>query len=163
MTGRLRRTLDALLHLQDTPHRIAVAFAIGVWIALFPILGIHTLMALGIAVAFRLSRGALLIGAYINNPWTVAPMYMAGTILGCALLGVSTDGLATIELDRHGWDFYEHLLAHLRPYLWPFVVGNTLLGIAGAIVGYCALYGFLNRRTRAAAPTPSQEKGKEKP
>ena len=39
-------------------------------------------MALGIAFAFRLSRAAILLGAYVNNPWTLAPMYMAGTLAG---------------------------------------------------------------------------------
>jgi uncharacterized protein (DUF2062 family) len=154
MTGRLRRALDALLHLEDTPHRIALAFGIGIWIAFCPLFGIHTLMALAIAFACRLSRAALLIGAYVNNPWTLAPMYMAGTALGCAMLGVSTEGLATIEFDRHGWDFYQHLLAHLRPYLWPFVLGNSVLGVAGGLVGYLALYGFLTRRSGGAPASP---------
>ena len=35
-------------------------------------------MALAIAFAFRLSRAAVLVGIYLNNPWTMAPMYIAG-------------------------------------------------------------------------------------
>jgi len=49
MTGRLGRALNALLLLEDTPERIALAFAIGVWIAFSPLLGIHTGLALGLA------------------------------------------------------------------------------------------------------------------
>lgn len=146
MKSRLRRAVDGLLQLQDTPHRIALAFGIGIWIAFSPLLGLHTLMALGIAFGFRLSRAALLLGAYINNPWTIAPMYIAGTALGCALLGVSTAGLESIEWDHHGPTFYRELLAHLRPYLWPYVVGNTILGVLGGVAGYFALRAFLLRR-----------------
>jgi uncharacterized protein len=150
MKSRLRRAVDALLHLEDSPHRIALAFGIGIWIAFSPLLGLHTVMALGIAFGFRLSRAALLLGAYVNNPWTIAPLYLAGTALGCALLGVSTEGLESIEWDRHGPAFYRELLAHLRPYLWPYVVGNTVLGVVGGAAGYFALRAFLLRRR---APT----------
>jgi uncharacterized protein (DUF2062 family) len=150
MSGRLRRALGELLHLQDTPHRIALAFGLGIWIAFSPLLGLHTVMALGIAFAFRLSRAAILIGCYVNNPWTLAPLFLAGTVVGCAMLGVSTEGLATIDWDRHGWAFYTDLLAHLRPYLWPFVVGNTVLGVAFGALSYVILRRALERRRRAA-------------
>jgi uncharacterized protein (DUF2062 family) len=153
MKSRLRRAVDGLLQLQDTPHRIALAFGIGIWIAFSPLLGLHTVMALGAAFFFRLSRAAVLLGAYVNNPWTIAPLYLAGTALGCALLGVSTVGLETIEWDRHGPTFYRDLLAHLRPYLWPYVVGNTILGVVGGVAGYFALRAFLERRRRGV---PSQ-------
>jgi len=111
MSGRLGRMVQMLLHVEDTPHRTALAFGVGVWIAFCPLLGIHTLMAFAIAFLFRLSRGPLLLGAYINNPWTLAPLFMAGTLLGCSILGVSTHGLEMIDWSLHGWAFYEALLA----------------------------------------------------
>ena len=151
MSGRFRRALAELLHLEDTPHRIALAFGLGIWLAFSPLLGLHTVMALAIAFTFRLSRAAILIGCWFNNPWTLAPLFLAGTVVGCALLGVSTDGLATIEWDRHGWAFYSDLLAHLRPYLWPFVVGNTVLGVFFGVLSYFALRYVLTRRAAAAA------------
>ena len=151
MSGRLRRTLQMLVHVDDTPHRIALAFGIGVFIAFSPLLGIHTAMALGIAFAFRLSRVAMLVGAYINNPWTLVPMYMGGTLLGCALLAVPSEGLSAIEWHLHGWAFYQSLLRHLKPYLWPYVIGNTLLGVAGGQAGYLALRTILERRRLSQA------------
>ena len=151
MSGRIRRALGELLHLEDTPHRIALAFGLGIWIAFSPLLGLHTIIALGIAFAFRLSRAAILIGCYVNNPWTLAPLFLAGTIVGCALLGVSTDGLATIDWDQHGLAFYRDLLAHLRPYLWPFVVGNTVLGVLFGTLSYFALRTILIRRAATAS------------
>jgi uncharacterized protein len=150
MKSRLRRAVDGLLQLQDSPHRIALAFGLGIWIAFSPLLGLHTVMALGAAFAFRLSRAALLLGAYVNNPWTIAPLYLAGTALGCALLGVSTVGLESIEWNHHGLAFYRELIAHLRPYLWPYVIGNTILGVVGGVAAYFALRAFLERRRRGA-------------
>jgi uncharacterized protein (DUF2062 family) len=148
MSGRLARTVQILLHVEDTPHRIGLAFGVGVFIAFSPLLGIHTLMALGVAFAFRLSRAAILVGAYINNPWTLAPLYMAGTLLGCALLGIPSEGLSQINWQLHGWEFLNSLIVHLRPYLWPFVIGNTLLGTLGGLLGYFVLREILVRRKR---------------
>jgi uncharacterized protein (DUF2062 family) len=151
MSSRVRRALQVLLHVEDTPHRIALAFGIGVWIAFSPLLGVHTLLALAIAFAFRLSRVAILLGAYINNPWTLAPLYLAGTVVGCALLGVSTEGLAAVDWSLEGTQFYAGLLASLRPYLWPFLLGNTVLGVSGGVVGYLVLRRVLERRALRAA------------
>lgn len=151
MKGRLARALQILLHVEDTPHRIALSFAIGIWIAFSPLFGIHTALALGIAVLFRLSRAAMLIGAYLNNPWTVAPMYTAGTVLGSYLLGVSPHGIEEIDWDASGAAFYVSLLEGLRPYLWPFVVGDIVLGVVAAVPAYFALKAFLERRRPAPA------------
>lgn len=154
MTGRLRRAFEVLFHVEDSPHRIALSFGLGVFIAFSPLLGLHTVMALGIAIAFRLSKAAIIVGIYVNNPWTIAPMYMAGTLLGCAFLGVSTDELADIRFDEHGWTFYRTLAHQLEPYLWPFVVGNTLLGIVFGLLAYFVLRRVLERRRRPA-PAPA--------
>lgn len=152
MMRRLRSTLLLLLRVEDTPHRVALAFGIGVWIAFSPLLGIHTGMALGIAFLFRLNRVAMLFGAYLNNPWTLAPMYMAGTALGCFLLDVPTSGLSGMDWSLHGRAFYQALIQNLRPYLWPYVLGNTLLGVLGALIGYGALRLVLERRGRSSLP-----------
>jgi uncharacterized protein len=153
MISRFGRGIRALLQVEGTPHRIALAFGTGVWIAFFPVLGIHTGMALLIAFLARLNRPAILIGSYINNPWTVAPLYLAGTALGAALLGVSTERLADIDFDRPGWAFYSGLIEHLKPFLWPFVLGNTILGLAGGLAGYFILRTILERRRGSTAPT----------
>jgi uncharacterized protein len=147
----VRQWVQTLLHLEDTPHRTALAFGIGVFIAFFPLLGIHTLMALAIAFLFHLNRVAMLLGCYVNNPWTLAPLYLAGTAFGCVLLGVSSEGLSAIDWDLGGRAFYRQLFETLRPYLWPYVVGNTVLGVIGGLAGYFALRWFLDRRRRRAA------------
>jgi uncharacterized protein (DUF2062 family) len=143
--GRMRRVVDILLHLEDTPHRTALAFGIGVWLAFFPIYGIHTAMALVIAFLFRLNRAALIVGAWVNNPWTVAPLYTCGTLLGCALLGVSPDGFRNIDWELHGVAFMRALVQGLRPYVWSFVLGNTILGLLAGSAAYVIMKSLLYR------------------
>jgi uncharacterized protein len=151
----LRRTGQILLHVEDSPSRVALAFALGVFIAFFPILGIHTAAAILVAIAFRLNKVAILFGAWTNNPWTLAPMYTAGTLLGCFLLGVSPASLSGIDWSSHGRAFYQSLAAGLRPLLLPFVVGNLALGAAAALASFLALRWILGRRKRTAVPAGS--------
>jgi uncharacterized protein (DUF2062 family) len=146
----VRRAVQAVLHTDDTPHRTALAFGVGVWIAFFPIWGIHSLMAIGVAFLFRLNRAAMLVGAWVNNPWTMAPLYTGGTLLGCALLRVPTQGLALLNWSL-GWrDFFHALMDTLRPYLWPFVVGNLVLGAIAGALSYVAFRLALEARRRPA-------------
>jgi hypothetical protein len=147
----LRRVGQILLHVEDSPSRVAAAFALGVFIAFFPILGIHTGMALVLAVLLRLNRVAILVGAWTNNPWTLAPMYTAGTLLGCFVLGVSPASLREIDWSLEGRVFYESLATGLRPLVLPFVLGNLALGAAAALVSFFVLRFLLARRKRGAA------------
>jgi uncharacterized protein (DUF2062 family) len=152
----LRRTGLVLLHVEDSPNRVAGAFALGVFIAFFPILGIHTALAIGLAVALRLNKVAILAGAWINNPWTLAPMYTAGTLLGCFALGVSPASLAGIDWSLHGRAFYASLVEGFRPLVLPFVVGNLVLGAAAAGVTFLVLRSLLARRAlRPASGGPA--------
>ncbi len=147
---KLRGALQAILHIQDTPHRTALAFGLGVLIAFSPFLGIHTGLALGVAFLFRLSRVAILAGAWTNNPWTLAPMYMAGTALGCGMFGVSPESLEAVDWSLRGRAFYEALWEGLRPLVVPFVVGNTVLGVVAGVVAYGLVRSLLERRQPAA-------------
>ncbi len=151
MSGRLGRVVQILLHVQDSPHRTALAFASGVMIAFSPFLGIHMGIALVVAFLFRLNRVAILVGTYVNNPWTLAPLYLAGTTLGCLLLRVPADGLAAIEWDGPWREMMHNLAVTLRPYLWPFLLGNTLLGIASGLAAYFVLRRVLEARARRPA------------
>ena len=151
----LRRTGQVLLHVDDSPVRVAAAFALGVFIAFFPILGIHTCMALLIALAFRLNKVAILLGAWTNNPWTITPMYTAGTLVGCLLLGESPASLGAVDWSLGGRAFYASLAAGFRPLLLPFVVGNLVLGTLAGAIAFALLRPLLARRKAAPAPSGS--------
>src|SRR3954462_14084551 len=81
----IRRWLDTLLHIQDTPERTAAAFALGVFFGFSPFLGLHTLLGIAFAFLLNVNRVAVLIGIYSNLPWIIAPYFgfapMAGAII----------------------------------------------------------------------------------
>ena len=148
----LRRLAQLVLRVEGTPTQVARAFGLGVFLAFFPLFGIHTLLALGLAFVFRLNKVAILAGVFMNNPWTIAPMYTAGTLVGCALLGVPPTAVGAIDWSLSGGEFYESFMVGLRTLLWPFVVGNLVLGAVAGMVSFFAVRGILqSRRSRARA------------
>ena len=73
-----RATFRRLLALDDPPERTALAFAIGVFIAFSPFLGLHTILATLIAFVFRFNKVAIYTGTFINNPFlTLIPIIIA--------------------------------------------------------------------------------------
>jgi uncharacterized protein (DUF2062 family) len=153
----LRQLAQLVLQVEDTPTRVALAFALGVLIAFSPFLGIHTAIALGLALLFRLNRVAILAGTFTNNPWTIAPMYTAGTLVGCGLLRVSPASLAEVNWSLHGRAFYESLLAGFGPLLLPFLLGNLVLGGGVALVAFVVVRAVLVARRSRPSPAPDRE------
>src|SRR3954470_19061408 len=84
----VRRCLESLLHIHDTPERTAAAYALGVFIGFSPLLGVHTLLGLVFAFALNLNRVAVLLGVYSNLPWILPAYYTLATGLGAAILRV---------------------------------------------------------------------------
>ncbi len=156
--GQIRASLRQLLHLKESPHRTALAFAIGAFIAFSPTYGLHTLSVLFFAWAFRLNAVALIAGSLINNPWTVVP------ILGATLwTGVQLTGLPQVPsvnwADLSMLAFYEHI----KPYAAPFFLGGFVLSAIGAAisypVAYVAITAHRGRRAREDAAQLPPETG----
>ncbi len=133
---KFRERLRQILTIQEPPHKVATAFAVGVFIGMSPLLGIHTVMAIGIAWIFRLNRIVTLVGVFVTNPWTIVPIYTFGTWVGAKLLFI--DNIVPV-ID---WSNISILgfINEFRPLIMPFVVGTTFIGIVSALIGYIVIY-----------------------
>ena len=77
----IRKWLDTLLHIADTPERTAAAFALGVFFGFSPFLGLHTILGVVFAFLLNLNRVAVLLGVYSNLPWVIGPYYAFVTMV----------------------------------------------------------------------------------
>lgn len=127
----VRQQLTQVLHLRETPHRTALAFSLGVFIAFAPHYFFHTASVVFCAWAFRLNFLALFLGSFINNPWTLVPILAASLYTGLLLVGASSS--TTIEWDEMNVD---NMFDMLSPYLIPFLVGACALSIVGSLMAY---------------------------
>jgi hypothetical protein len=151
------RGMEKLLHTHDTPHRTALAFAIGTFIGFSPLLGLHTVLALAVAFAFSLNRVAVLIGVYVNLPWFLGPYYTLATLTGAVILRTPLPPGILAELERllGRWppDEWHRLVELLRPLLWAYLLGSTLLAAIAAGIAYYAALGLVlaSRRRHAGS------------
>ena len=150
----IRRWLDALLHIDDTPARTAAAFALGVFFGFSPFLGFHTLLGIVFAFLLNLNRVAVLLGVYSNLPWVIAPYYAFATMAGANLTGHKLPpGLrsqlgALFEMTVFGQEFWLRLITILKPLLWPYTVGSTFGALLLAAVAYPLALAFVTSRRR---------------
>jgi uncharacterized protein (DUF2062 family) len=140
--------LKQVLHLQESPHRTALAFAVGCGIAFCPLYGFHMVLVGLCTWAFRLNFVALLAGALINNPWTIVPTLGATYWTGAILLGRSET--PTFDWGELGFStIYEQVI----PYAVPFALGGVVLSLIAGILSYpLALYLITKHRQTAARP-----------
>ena len=133
-----RSMLKQVLHLQESPQRTALAFAIGVFIAFSPTYGLHTAMVLFCTWALGLNFLALFAGALLNNPWTVVPILGATYWVGAFLLGRSD----APSFDWHDVSF-RAIYEQIMPYAVPFFLGGFVLSLLGAALAYPLAYYFV--------------------
>lgn len=143
----VRQQLRQVLHLQESPHRTALAFAIGVFIAFAPHYLFHTASVVFCAWAFRLNYIALFLGSFLNNPWTLVPILAASLYTGLLLVGESSS--TAIKWEHLTMD---NMFEMLSPYLIPFIVGACTLSILGFVITYPVMRWTITRYRRLKHP-----------
>ncbi len=153
----VRERIRGIFKLNDSPNQLAAAFAVGIFIAFSPTIGLHTVSCLLFAWMFRLNKLVVFTAAFINNPWTIMPLYGFCLWLGMKITaaGSTMPSIAWNELT------FRNAYAVLAPYLWPFVVGTLVAGTVAALVSYVLMYRAVVRyRKSGARPGKAEERTK---
>ena len=143
------------------PHHLGWSFALGLSIALNPLLGLHTAMVLSACALFRkLHRPLALLGTFVNNPWTLVPISTVSAIFGNLLLGRGLEiDLSGVDWASIGWHSFSSregfrlMTSMLRPILVPYLVGGFVLSALAVPVGYFLML-RLAHRLRGPKPAP---------
>jgi uncharacterized protein (DUF2062 family) len=150
----IRKWLERLLHIDDTPPRTAAAFALGVFFGFSPFLGLHTLLAVAFAFLLNLNRVAVLLGVYSNLPWFLGPYYAIATMVGARLTrhriprGSGAQLRMLFELSMWQAEFWHRLLRIVRPLAWPYFVGSMIGALLLAAAAYQVALAFVESRRR---------------
>jgi len=138
----LKELIRKLLHIEDTPERTALAYAIGVFVGFSPFLGFHTLCGIAIAFAFGLNRFAILLGVWSNVPWWVVPYYWAATWVGMQMTGFRIEKEIVEKTFRLAVgegllssSFRDHLIAQWGFFL-SFNLGSLVLAVLLGVAVY---------------------------
>ena len=166
--GRFRARVRAILHLDEEPSRLAASMAVGVFIGITPFFFFHTLLAVLVALVFRLNVAATITGAWVNLPWFAPFVYGFCLKLGEVLLsGNASLAWSPGDLVRAAAAYRNVSPAALWRMLWdmlfvaskPLFVGTTLVGVVlGVVTYFVTLEAILNvRRLRHRAHSASRD------
>lgn len=135
---------------EGSERKIALSFAVGVFISFTPLLSIHTIMAIGIAILFRFNKVAIIAGAWVNNHFTIPFVFYFSYKIGAVVVGADTAPPSFESLS------YRVLLDYFKVYGVPLFVGTTITGLIGAVISYYFMYytvlSFRKRAMRKGGP-----------
>jgi uncharacterized protein (DUF2062 family) len=141
-----------VLHLDDTPHRIAWGVFIGAMIAFTPTLGLQIVLYLVVAALLGANKLSGIPILFISNPFTAVPLYYTTWSVGAAMLhpekevtratiktwlgdtgrALRDDGAARL-LEAEFWSDAGRLLASTGGELW---MGALVCGLIVAPPAY---------------------------
>jgi hypothetical protein len=146
---RLRRFIvHNVLHADDTPHRLALGVAIGVFVGLTPLVGLQMVIAVALAALLRANKVVCVPLVWISNPFTFVIIYPLCLKLGNGLVGSSTPAetsavlgllhqLTALGMSRllelGFWSDFATVMAQVGFELW---VGCLLAGFVAGTMSY---------------------------
>jgi len=125
----LRRLYLTLRTEHTTPVKVAVAVALGVFVGVSPLWGLHFALCVLLATAFRMNRVLVYASANIGNPLTAAPILFAELQVGHRVLQGEWLPVALRDIRAIG---FQGLVASLA-------VGSVAVGLVlGGVLGVAA-------------------------
>jgi uncharacterized protein (DUF2062 family) len=124
---------------EQSPHKLALTCALGVFIGISPLIGLHTVMTFAFSWAFSLNLAALFaVSVLVNNPWTMVPIYSADHFFGAWLfqfLQIDYLQLDPVWVESCNLFLKNHTgISGLS--LTAFLVGGNILAVCMSIIVY---------------------------
>jgi len=153
-----------VLHIEDSPHKIALGMAIGLFIVPNPILGLHILMVLTLCILFKANKFVAITSTCIHNVFTLVLIYYPTYLVGWAVCNVfsqrsllgrtqivelfSPSNFASGVFRKEYWAHFWELTKGIGLELW---VGSFVVGTAVAIISYGLCY-YVVKKHRGKNP-----------
>jgi len=125
----IRSMIRVLLGSSDNPATIARGFAVGIFIAFSPFLGLHTVLTISLAFLVRGNRLVSLLASWICNPLTMIPILYFDFKVGEILLS------STIPFPT-GIHTFKDIMYAGSQVAWPLLVGGHLIGLVLGLASF---------------------------
>ena len=142
-----------ILHVDDSPHSIALGMALGILVAYMPPFGFHIALVMLLSFVFRANKFVSLISVSICNPFTYVIIFYPNYRVGGALLGMFgfsrsvelEDAMQTFSqslsfshfiTNFYKLEFWSSLGSFLAQIGWEMFIGGLVIGGILAVAGY---------------------------
>jgi uncharacterized protein (DUF2062 family) len=146
-----------ILHIDDSPQKIALGLAIGLFVAWTPLLGLHILIVIALSMLLRANKFASLVSVWVSNVFTFAIIYYPSYLVGNIICDIfprhkalsdeevsalfnklfSPGNILTGFFTKQYWSDFVSLSKTIGPELW---LGCFLVGGFVAVVSYIICY-----------------------
>ncbi len=141
-----------ILRISATPHKVALGFAIGIFLACSPLFGMHIVLAIFLSWLLRANFAAAIIGTIFSNPLTFLLIVMADYKIGYFCLSffsnVNEISLSQIRTLFDGLSLSNFSLLFKGAWdsiMRPMILGGTLLGAILGSLSYISVYRAIAR------------------
>ncbi|HUM03010.1 MAG TPA: DUF2062 domain-containing protein, partial [Thermoanaerobaculia bacterium] len=155
MTGKksFRERFMDMLGRDDPPEVVAASFALGVTISFTPLIGIHWLVALALAVVLKLNKVDVLLGTLVVNPLTIGPIAAVALPIGRLVFRAEREALSHLPWKEFlNASFWAHAGPRMRVIGLQWAAGMLVLSLFAGSLTYVVLVNVIRaRRARLAA------------
>jgi len=132
----LKERFFLLLRLNSSPPEIALGVAIGVFIAIAPLYGFHTIMVIIAALLIKqANKIAILLGTNISTAITLPFITWGGYNIGTKVLGNNYPPLQ--------WQTFKHFsYKTILDFYYPLFIGSLIMGLILASIFYLITFWF---------------------
>ena len=142
-----------MLGSDSPPETIAASFAIGVAISFTPLIGLHWIVALLLAVILKLNKVDVLLGTLVVNPLTLPPIAAVAIPIGRLLLRARREAIHHLpwhEMFRRS--FWTAAGPAMKAIGVQMAVGLFFLSVIAGALTYVILVNLIRRhRAKLAA------------
>lgn len=144
MIKKIKKLILKVLLQEPSSHKLALSVSLGVFIAVSPFIGFHTIMGIALSLIFKVNMPLTISIIYIiNNPWSMIPILMADYAFGHWLFSKILK-LNLIDYNPRFMNFInENSKYYLEKYIgieglsfWEFILGGTILAIIAGLIAY---------------------------
>lgn len=130
---RPKEMLDYLTKTGLSTRQIALGVAVGNFVGILPLVGLHTVAGIAAAHLLRLNQAVVFMGAQVSNPITFPFILVLSAQIGSLILHGTL-----LELRIEGINIIEY-------YLIPVIVGGFVLALTVATVFYFVVLRVVGR------------------
>jgi uncharacterized protein (DUF2062 family) len=151
-----------MLGSDSPPETVAASFAIGVAISFTPLLGLHWIIALLLAVILKLNKVDVLLGTLVVNPLTLPPVAAVAIPIGRLLLRARHEAIVHLpwrEVFRRS--FWTAAGPTMKAVGFQMAVGMLFLAVIAGALTYVVLVNLIRRHRAKLAGAPLTEGARE--
>jgi len=136
----LRQQTIANLQGKTSIYSIAGGAAFGLFVSVLPVIGLHTILILAIAIPLKLNKFFALLFSMVVNPMTCVPVYGFNYWVGCVLLNIQSP-ISDLEHwleGLHELSFFSVVNGSWAIFM-PLLVGSIVIAILSSAITFGAV------------------------